>query len=238
MPTGSIDLSLIIQQAFSIIPDHTADVIGQIKGKDLEDWNFQQKGVIVSMPVLSGNDIETHLAFFSTDLQCLLLHIAHCVWGIGAMKGCKLFGKYDLIEIFDRWSINRYRPNRLFSVSRQYYQRVLFHPAYKSRPTPIHELAYFNRLSFWHRQSKSLDTAFVSLYQESDFIQTITHSSGLHLPESVASAMSVLFEQYLERKMSINYLNINKNIALKALNIDLLEQFIDAARQYYGLPLR
>ncbi|GJM36016.1 MAG: hypothetical protein DHS20C18_50170 [Saprospiraceae bacterium] len=150
-------LARIIQEIFLRLPEKPELIAASVKGVDLDNWVYQQKGEIVSHTGFTHLHLGAKISLLSAELGFLFEKMAHCAWGIGLLKGCTVFGKEDFNQILAIWGQCHPKKDKYYAVSSTFYDRIIFQEAFQEKPPEIPQLVYFNEIA--HQQTKNNDLA-------------------------------------------------------------------------------
>lgn len=90
--------------SFDTLGGDPQSAVNNAKGWQLNDWVNWQKAQVAATGAGAALVPGVHLAAATADMAILLHKMSYCCWGIGAIKGCQVFGKGDLINILDIWT--------------------------------------------------------------------------------------------------------------------------------------
>lgn len=117
-------LNEAVVNAFDFLGGDPADAIKSANGKSVKQWVMQQQRQVAVTGAVSNLVPFASLPALTADLAILMGKMAYTCWGIGAIRGCKVFGKADFVNIMDLWTGTTLSGLEYVAVTSAFYNHV------------------------------------------------------------------------------------------------------------------
>lgn len=97
-------LSQAIINGFDQLGGDPDQAISAAKGMSVKQWINRQKAQVTASGAGSNLVPGAHMAALAADMAFLMHKMAVTCWGIGAIQGCRVYGKPDFVNILDVWT--------------------------------------------------------------------------------------------------------------------------------------
>ena len=220
------------------------------KYNNSKDWIRYHKSQTIAAGVGSGLIPGAGLALMSADLTFLLHKLSYMSWGIGAIRGCKVYSKADFLHILHIWGEDETEMGDLSAVSYGFIKAV-------NAAASLHEFMQLDQLS--EIQELVIYNELGKLYSaQGSIAQALSHWGNHHgnhglkvkIGRKKLAKVSVKLSQKLAKKLAtkivskmaakflLGFVPIVGAAVSAYLNHWLMEGIGSSAERYYSKAIK
>ena len=216
----------------------------------IDDWVTYHKSQTIAAGIGSGLIPGASVALMSADLAFLLHKLAYMSWGIGEIKGCKVYSKPDFLHILQLWSEEDGDKSDMLAVSYGFVKAVnasvsLADLMNFEKLNEAQELAVYNELgklySSYGSISKTVDI-WGNNEGEAGLKVKIARKKlikvGAKLSHKLAKKLATKIASKMAAKFLLGFVPLVGAAASGYINNWMMNGIADSAKKYYGRAIK